>query len=110
LIALIVILGQLDDSESRPASLDTKQFMAGQVCEQYVKAGLKAPRTAEFGDKQTISLGSDSFQVTGQVDAHNSFGAMIRNVYTCKTRFRGGTGDAVYSNSNWTLEDIEIVD
>lgn len=110
LIAFAIIIGLLDDGESKPASFQDKQLMAGRVCEKYVRASLKAPSTADFGDKQTVSLGDDSFQVVGQVDAQNSFGAMIRNTYTCKTRFGGGVGDAVYSNANWTLEDISIAD
>lgn len=61
--------------------------MARVLCERSVKDQLKAPSTAKF-DMPDISSRkvASGIEVTvrGSVDAQNSFGAMIRNRYTCE--------------------------
>lgn len=51
-------------------------------CQQEVLAQLKAPATAEFGDAEAEET-EDGYLVTGQVDAQNGFGALIRSDFRC---------------------------
>ena len=56
------------------------------VLQQQVTKKLKPPSTASFDscfrDAKIVRLeGEEKFQVTGWVDAQNSFGAMIRSTY-----------------------------
>lgn len=65
---------------------------AQSACEDWVRDQLKAPSTADFTGVTTV--GSGPWVVTGSVDAQNSFGAKIRNTWTCNVRlddemFRG---------------------
>lgn len=59
------------------------------VCEQFVEDQLKSPSTAEFSGEVVHRLRGKVWIVAGEVDSENSFGAMIRNDYTCKARFVG---------------------
>lgn len=49
--------------------------------QEFVRQGLKAPSTARFpGEASYLAAdGSGLYQVTGYVDAENSFGAPLRN-------------------------------
>jgi hypothetical protein len=68
------------------------------ACKTYVKGQLKAPSTASFADHSVTHNGS-TYTVTGAVDAENSFGAKIRNTYTCSVTDAG---------SSWHLEDVSV--
>lgn len=59
------------------------------ACEDWVRDQLKAPATAEFGD--STATGSGPWTVTGTVDAENSFGAMLRQTWSCEVRLDGDT-------------------
>jgi len=68
---------------------DCSPIMAYAMSQTFVKRGLKAPSTANFGSYtesqvQPLPAGESAcrFLVLGLVDAQNSFGAMIRNRYT----------------------------
>lgn len=60
-----------------------EESRAVEACQEDVRARLKAPSTAEFVDDPLVVEVDDGYQVTGEVDAQNGFGAMIRNRYTC---------------------------
>jgi hypothetical protein len=60
------------------------------ACQDWVKEQLKAPATADFSDIE-ISVDGDVYTVVGAVDAENSFGAKIRNHWTCETQDTGDT-------------------
>lgn len=66
-------------------------------CQQYVKDRLKSPSSADFsGEVATQSTGDEAtYTVTGAVDAQNSFGAKIRNTFTCTVRRNGKSWDLV---------------
>ena len=68
---------------------------AADRCQQAISDKLKAPSTAEFGDP-TVTVEEGNFatyyDVTGEVDAENGFGAMVRGDYRCKvTREQDGS-------------------
>lgn len=73
---------------------DLKQ-QATQACEDKLRGQLKSPATAQFSG--TDASPSDATQaadgrgwyVTGNVDAQNSFGALIRSTWTCYAYQRG---------------------
>ena len=78
-------------------------------CQEYVEALLVAPSTAQFEsllsqDIWTLEKESgkykSAFRVEAHVDAQNSFGAMIRNYYTCDINYLG--------NDKWELLDLDI--
>src|SRR5262245_38063453 len=60
----------------------TRSNTAAQACEDAVKDQLKAPSTAKFTNERYTDS-DPSWLVTGDVDAQNSFGAMIRSHFTC---------------------------
>lgn len=74
------------------------------ACEDFVADRLKAPSTAEFTEALVStpldSLDSSVFIVDGQVDGQNSFGAMIRNRYTCTVQLSP-------DRSTWTLVSLD---
>ncbi|WP_085299276.1 hypothetical protein [Cognaticolwellia mytili] len=81
-------------------------------CMGFVESQLKSPSSADFSSygnsnvtqlKQTRRGGKNEIQylVTGYVDAQNSFGAQIRNNYSCKvTGITGG---------RWILDKISML-
>lgn len=90
-VGLIVASSQQDTSDTSNSGEDLSS-QAKEVCRNSVKDQLKAPATAQFSDEQASGVG-DTWAVTGSVDSENSFGALIRNTYTC---------DAIHgSGLNW---------
>lgn len=69
------------------------KFDAITIAEKEVKAQLKAPSTAKFcrSSEYTVSRSSNTWTVSGWVDAQNSFGATLRNNFTVKITFSSST-------------------
>lgn len=70
----------------------------------FIKNNLKSPSTAEFPSFNEVShkyLGNCTHNITGHVDAQNSFGAMLRNKFDVTVRYNK-------SNQNFYLENISI--
>lgn len=63
-------------------------------CKTLVEDRLKSPSTAEFGDSASSELGKTGarWEVTGVVDAENSFGGTVRMTYKCDLTYDEGTG------------------
>lgn len=59
------------------------------TCHYFIKDRLKAPSTAEFLNTSTHKDGS-RYLVSGELDAQNSFGAMLRHDYRCHLRYDEG--------------------
>jgi hypothetical protein len=81
-----------------------RKIEALSMCELFVKGRLKAPSTAKFGhvwDTTTTGSGDGPYQVSGYVDAQNSFGAMLRNYYVC-------TAQGSSPSDTWTLIDLKM--
>lgn len=57
--------------------------------EEFVRANLRAPSTAEFAPRKelTMTVSGDRYTVWGWVDAQNSFGAQLRNPYQVSMRY-----------------------
>lgn len=73
------------------------------MCQRFVRNRLKAPSTAKFQPSRSAAskkTGEARYTVTSYVDAQNSFGAMMRNTYTCDIEYTGGL--------NWSLRGLEI--
>lgn len=65
-------------------------------CREQARAKLKSPSTAQFpGGEKTVQTGN-TMQITGPVDAQNSFGAMLRIGFRCVAT-RDGDSWSVYS-------------
>ena len=82
--------------------------MAYVMSQTFVKRGLKAPSTADFGsysESQVKSMPAGesacTFLVIGHVDAQNSYGAMIRNRYIVTVAKAKG-------QDSWTASDMTI--
>ena len=52
-------------------------------CKNLVKDRLRSPSSAEFSGVQRKDLDSKSFEITGQFDSQNGFGAMLRGSFKC---------------------------
>jgi len=89
------------DSSSRPdVGDDTEAWV---MCKQFVEDALKAPSTAEFQnsyDSDITEVGDQRWRVIDQVDAENSFGAMLRSEYDCTVEYRG--------DDQWRLISLDI--
>ncbi|QRQ79815.1 hypothetical protein [Glutamicibacter protophormiae] len=82
---------------------DTKspnKYGAFDRCETAIKSQLKAPSTAKFSNKNYFE-GSATHTVYMDVDAQNSFGASMRNRFTCELSFSESSG-------TWSLQDIRV--
>jgi hypothetical protein len=104
-IFTFLAFGSGDDKATKqdPAKLDSEAFI---ISKQFVKAGLKAPGSAEFPslDYSSYYQGDSSYIVKSYVDAQNSFGAKLRLHYTAKLKYNGGDWAEI---SNWTLVDLQ---
>lgn len=85
---------------------------AYEECKAMALQVLKAPTTAEFAsldDIEAVSLDLTSpdgptkkeFKILGYVDAQNSFGAKLRNKFSCDVT--GWTGNV------WVVSDLKLV-
>lgn len=110
-LAIIVILfiigaiGSLFENEDSggsggggDSSADAGDEIGAQVvCEDFVEDRLKSPSTADFSETEVTGV-EPEFTVTGAVDSENSFGAAIRNTYSCTVMYTG--------NDNWRLVEL----
>ena len=90
IIALILLLS---GGPSKPEPL-TKSQSAWYTCRQFVEDRLKAPKTADFEtykENQVSHVDYDEWKVNMNVDAENSFGAMLRSEFSCHLQDKGET-------------------
>jgi hypothetical protein len=52
-------------------------------CKNLVKERLRSPSSAEFSEVEFNNLDGKSFEIVGQVDSQNGFGAMLRGSFKC---------------------------
>ncbi len=93
---IALALAVLAYCSTRPESGPDLRVEAEAQCEDFVKARLKSPATAEFSDETTAGGGA-RWTITGVVDAENSFGAKVRSNYVCIVTDQGDT---------WRLESL----
>jgi hypothetical protein len=108
-LALIgLVFGGIADSNKNSAeraaqaaadSLSRLEFDARYTCQEFVKKRLRAPSTAKFSEVRAWQVKDKPghWSAAGQVDAHNAFGAMIRNPFGCDMRLDG---------DNWHLLNL----
>lgn len=108
ILALAGLGAILPKTDSEKVSPRDKELNAADICHAYVKERLKAPSTAKFPNSedsnavQITGTGDGPYTVAAFVDSQNSFGAMMRDQYTCIVRYIG--------NHNWQLVDLSIGD
>ena len=80
-----------------PPSYEDRQITAWVACKMAVERRLKAPTTADFetGGHLGVFVSGESFAVESYVDAENSFGAMLRNSFSCSGTTDGKTARVV---------------
>jgi len=69
---------------------DEKTTLAYVMIQEDVRQSLRAPSTAEFSGRYgagTRNMGNCVYQVVGQFDAQNGFGALIRGTFTGTTEY-----------------------
>lgn len=74
------------------------------MCKGFVENRLKAPATAEFsgyGSSTVSRVSPNQFRVAGTVDAQNSFGAKIRNRFSCDLSYDP-------ASDKWTASAVEV--
>lgn len=73
------------------------------MAQVFVEKWLKAPSTAQYplaSEAIINDLGDGRWRVQAWVDSQNSFGAMVRNNFTCTLKYTGG--------DNWRVEKLII--
>jgi len=99
-ILSIIITFLLPDENNQPVDKHEAIVQA----ETYVKDILKSPKSAKFSgitETNATEISTDEWEVTGWVDAENSFGADVRSNYRVVMEV-----DA--KEREWTRKDIEI--
>jgi hypothetical protein len=76
------------------------------VCQQAIRATLKAPATAKLphisrGDVARVAGEPDLRRILTYADAQNSFGAMIRTHFKCDTKKVG---------NRWVVQDLKVIE
>lgn len=84
--AVILLQDYVPDTIKAGSSMDN-QTKAEVRCEEVVKASLRNAVKAKFSSKKIISLGNDRYQVTGNIDAPNASGIIVRGNYNCVFNF-----------------------
>ncbi|HCL4447342.1 TPA: hypothetical protein N2D16_002948 [Clostridium botulinum] len=83
-------------SESEEDKARNEKFAVYKNTTEMVEGKLKAPSTAkfqEFDESLVQDLGGNKYEVSGYVDAENSFGANIRWNWHCTVRIEGEGDD-----------------
>ncbi len=83
--------------EEQKAKSDPLATRASVFAEDRVKKMLKAPSTAKFErfSRDQVSGSNGTYTVRSYVDAQNSYGAMLRNHYTCQVVFESSSTASV---------------
>lgn len=93
IVLVLAIWGYSALKGDDPPGEDVMRQTAINACTGSVEKQLKAPSSAEFGGEVATPTGDGGYTVTGYVDAENSFGASLRQRWTCVAVEDGGTGD-----------------
>jgi len=83
---------------------DEKASLAYVMIQEDVRHSLRAPSTAEFPGRYaagTRNMGNCVYQVFGQFDAQNGFGAMIRGTFS-------GTTEYFPESSSWRTLTLDV--
>lgn len=97
-VAVAFADGSTDEMDRSP---ELDNAAAEIACQDYVSDRLTAPASAVFTNTTVMPSALDEFTVAGSVDAQNSFGATIRNSYSCTIQLDGEL---------WTLVSLDGLD
>lgn len=90
------VQGWFGESDPEPPPLSEQ---AQNICYDEVLNQLKAPSTAELVSIASSPTEGDTWTVTGSVDAENSFGAMLRNEFSC---------DLTQTGDGWRIDSVYV--
>lgn len=100
-LALLAGCGGDSEAEEDDGPDIGDKYSAAVMCEEFVKDRLKSPVSAEF-DTENGERVKGAWRVTGTVDSENSFGALIRNDFTCVVKYAG--------DDEWRLQSLSGLD
>jgi hypothetical protein len=80
-----------DTIKSNISGSDSKKAVIR--CEEVIKASLRNAVKAKFSSQNVKSLSNNRFQVTGNVDAPNASGILVRGNYNCIFNFNSKSFD-----------------
>ena len=88
IVAGLLIMASLCVAEKKPPRVltDEERQVAYNVSVKKILSGLKAPSTAHWSSFEEASIKPamlNQIRVELEVDAQNSFGAMLRNTWSC---------------------------
>lgn len=90
-------------STTASVSAADRETAAYESCIDAATDLLKAPATAQFAEEADVDISQFglNYTVVGAVDSENSFGALIRNTYTCQVYIdsdgtAAGTADVTF--------------
>jgi hypothetical protein len=113
LIILCVVGGLIggpvlnNNNEKSTLTSEALAYEAKDSCEQFIENRILTPSTAKFSGETTYTIQgqTDTFRLTGDVDAQNGFGATIRNYFSCDVQ-RAGTESN--GNDRWHLLTLDL--
>lgn len=97
-LGLVAMCAAINGHTSTPGTSDY-QADAQRVCHGFVKDELKSPASAQFSGDAVTGSGLDWTDV-GNVDSDNSFGAPIRNTFSCEVTYNS-------ADNQWTLVALD---
>jgi hypothetical protein len=103
LVLMVLVLNGCEDTFQPTPKPEHSDASAWIMAEKFIEKRLKAPSTAKYSGvtkTKITDLGGGKYKVEGYVDAHNSFGAMIRNNYVCVLHYAG--------NQEWILDSLDL--
>ncbi|MFD4932363.1 hypothetical protein ACFWMS_26435 [Peribacillus butanolivorans] len=86
-VAGLVLTGCGSSEQSGPSAEEIAAQNMTKSCHEKVADKLKSPGTAQFGDVKIAEFDGSPYThlISGWVDAQNSFGALVRADYECKS-------------------------
>ncbi len=111
----IPIFGQIIAEPVAPISqeesiFNMKKGAIESFSRSYVKGTLKAPSTAKFNYFPSITENpkkKNSFDVISDVTSQNSFGAMLKSVWSIKVHYIGPDNqESIEEGSNWIMDEF----
>lgn len=110
MILAVLFLSACEGSYSSPSSSSTSsgdgksnKIEAFTCAQMEVQDMLVSPSTAEFeyvsSSEATTALGGEKYLVSSYVDAQNSFGATVREYFTCSVTYYPNDGSCLPSCS-----------
>lgn len=79
----LTMWGPKDESNSIRTEVLKEERRVEKMCRDAVLDQLKSPASAEFGGLTVTSTGASAWQVRGEVDSQNGFGAQVRTSFAC---------------------------